>query len=307
MKLSIFQIIFYALFGGGSSNFEFIQTPDGVLLTEKNKNVYFYQIKPKSLAGKYERNNYIHPLYDFDGNELTLDFPDDHPHHRGIFWAWHQVWLSKQRCGNAWLCENFSWDIVNYHYTNKKRKAQLKVTTHWKTPEYDQGISPLVEERVTITSYKQKSDCRIIDFAISLQALHEQVAIGGSENAKGYGGFSARLQLPADIEFLSDKDTITPQPTPVNESKYMAFNATYNQASKKQTIAILIHENTPNYPQPWILRTKGSMQNAVYPGRNLITLPTDEPLILKYRIIYSEKELSKKELNKHHKKYLKTK
>ena len=35
--------------------------------------------------------SYIHPLYGLDGEVLTDDFPEDHLHHRGIFWAWPHV------------------------------------------------------------------------------------------------------------------------------------------------------------------------------------------------------------------------
>ena len=34
---------------------------------------------------------YIHPLYGLDGEVLTDDFPADHLHHRGVFWAWPHV------------------------------------------------------------------------------------------------------------------------------------------------------------------------------------------------------------------------
>jgi hypothetical protein len=37
------------------------------------------------------RSDYIHPLYGLDGQELTKDWPLEHPHHRGIYWAWPEV------------------------------------------------------------------------------------------------------------------------------------------------------------------------------------------------------------------------
>src|SRR6516225_6770465 len=38
-----------------------------------------------------QRSTYIHPLYGLDGEVLTDDFPRDHYHHRGLFWAWPHV------------------------------------------------------------------------------------------------------------------------------------------------------------------------------------------------------------------------
>ncbi|UCF15923.1 MAG: PmoA family protein, partial [Phycisphaerales bacterium] len=73
------------------------ETDQGFLITEGSDNVMVYQRKHKSLDGKYTRANYIHPLYGLDGQVLTEDFPRDHPHHRGVFWAWHQLWLSDMK------------------------------------------------------------------------------------------------------------------------------------------------------------------------------------------------------------------
>ena len=63
------------------------ETDQGFVITEGPEKVMIYQRKHKSLDGKYTRANYIHPLYGLDGEVLTEDFPRDHPHHRGVFWA----------------------------------------------------------------------------------------------------------------------------------------------------------------------------------------------------------------------------
>jgi hypothetical protein len=64
---------------------------------EKGEKVFFYQSEPKNHKGKYERLHYIHPLWAPDGAALTEDFPADHLHHRGVFWAWHQVWIGDKK------------------------------------------------------------------------------------------------------------------------------------------------------------------------------------------------------------------
>lgn len=42
------------------------------------------------------RSDYIHPLYGLNGEVLTRDWSVDHPHHRGIYWAWPEVVARKQ-------------------------------------------------------------------------------------------------------------------------------------------------------------------------------------------------------------------
>src|SRR5689334_7263190 len=79
-----------------------VTTEDGVWVEEGGKRVLFYQRRPKSKDGKYARANYVHPLLDLDGEPITEDFPADHPHPRGIFWAWHQVTIDGKAVGDPW-------------------------------------------------------------------------------------------------------------------------------------------------------------------------------------------------------------
>ncbi|RLA41026.1 MAG: hypothetical protein DRR42_25125, partial [Gammaproteobacteria bacterium] len=63
-----------------------VKAVDGYQIYDGNKPVLFYNSKPNTF-GCYTRANYVHPVMGLDGEEMTDDFPCDHPHHRGIFWA----------------------------------------------------------------------------------------------------------------------------------------------------------------------------------------------------------------------------
>src|SRR5690554_4279744 len=86
----------------------FEKNEEGILLLENNEPRFFYQTATKSLDGKYPRANYIHPLYGLNGEVLTEDFPEDHLHHHGIFWAWHQLFAEGERVGDPWISEGIS-------------------------------------------------------------------------------------------------------------------------------------------------------------------------------------------------------
>jgi methane monooxygenase PmoA-like len=62
--------------------------------------------------------------------------------------------------------------------------------------------------------------------------------------------------------------------------------------SGKSGLTVLTHPSTDGFPQPWILRARGSMQNAVYPGRHPASIPRDRPVILRYRIVLHRGELA---------------
>ena len=43
------------------------------------------------------RGCYIHPLWGLNGEVLTDDFPADHYHHHGVFWAWPHVEIGREK------------------------------------------------------------------------------------------------------------------------------------------------------------------------------------------------------------------
>src|SRR5215210_4707534 len=89
-----------------AQRFTSVKTKEGVELQENGKKILFYQMRPKTIDGKYERAGYVHPLYSLNGNSLTDDMPKDHPYHRGIFWAWHQIVLNNRKLAEGWTSEN---------------------------------------------------------------------------------------------------------------------------------------------------------------------------------------------------------
>lgn len=270
--------------------------PNGVLFSENEKPVLQYQAKPKSKKGDYQRANYIHPLYDLDGNILTEDFPQDHLHHRGIFWAWHQVNVGDIPAGDAWLTKDFEWNVLDLHSKSLANgAAQLTAKVQWRSPKIigDKGIPQVIAiETTRITIYQASDDCRFVDFEILLTAAQPKVKIGGSDDVKGYGGFSLRIKPPADIEFNTAKGLVEPQKTAMNCGDWVDIVGTFGQSKSKSGVAVFVHPTSAGYPQTWILRSKKSMQNPVYPGRVPVPLSQSKPTVLRYRIAVHKQSLS---------------
>ena len=265
------------------------ESKEGILVREGDVPVLFYQRKTKSLEGKYARAHYIHPLYDLNGNVLTEDFPPDHLHHRGIFWAWHQVWIGNQKIGDPWSIENFHWNVREAKIEQgNSGSIVLKTQIFWESPlwvDRDSQLKPLVKEDTAIEIYPTTENRRAIDFTIRLQALESAMRSGGSEDIKGYGGFSTRIRLPKDITFLGKGGMVTPQNTPVIAGSWLDMLASFGSRPHIDGLSLHCHPTTPGYPQPWILRSSGSMQNAVFPGNIAVPLKQDQPLIFRYRLV----------------------
>ena len=154
---------------------------------------------------------------------------------------------------------------------------------------------PFVEERSVTRVHRAEGALRKIDFHQRLTALVDGVEIGGSEDAKGYGGFSFRVVMPPDIRFTGAEGVVTPIENAVSPSPWMDVSGSYG-SSGKSGLTVLTHPSTTGFPQPWILRAKASMQNAVYPGRQPAALPRDRPVILRYRIVLHRGELPPAEI-----------
>ena len=280
-SLALFFI--FGFYAEKKQPFTFIENPQGIELLEAGQKVFFYQKEPKSLDGRYICNNYLHPLYSLEGDILTEEFPADHVFHRGIFWAWHQMYIDNQSIGNGWVMQNISQEVFQVKPGGTKNTARLDLDVHWKSSAWQNG-RPYVHEHTTILVHRTKG-VRKIDFEIRLKALVPGVSLGGADDEKGYGGLCLRIKTPEDLIFTSTNGPVTPQNLQITAGSWMDFSGTFRPDSEKSGITLLSHPTLPNYPPTWILRQTRSMQNVVFPGRYRTEIPMDKPVILRYRLI----------------------
>jgi len=278
----------------------FEKTDEGAWITDEGEKVLFYQAKTKSMNGTYPRADYIHPLYGIDGFELTEDFPEDHLHHRGIFWAWHQIIIGGQHIGDAWECRDFIWDVKQIKLVESKDDAiTFQSEVLWKSNQWTDNagnLIPFMEETSKIKVYKKIYNYRIIDVEVSLLAFEANLKIGGSEDEKGYGGFSVRMKMPEDILFTSSEGEVKPENTQVIAGPWMDISGSLAKDGGKAGIIIMCHPDNPMFPEKWILRKTGSMQNPVYPGRDPVPVSTEMPTILKYRLLVYRGDIDKERI-----------
>lgn len=281
-----------------------VKTHEGVEILENGKKVLFYQQQPKSLNGKYERAGYVHPLYSLHEKILTEDFPEDHPYHRGIFWAWHQIILNNKKIADGWTSENISWQPVQLKIIKKEEFVMVQSDMLWKTTLEADTSKSIAKEHTTITVHKSTGQYRAIDFDIRLAALVDSLKIGGSDDAKGYGGFCIRLKLPADVSFVSNNTAITPMETAVTGGPWMNFSGSFdNETSSKTGVVIFTNPSNPGRQQQWILRKESSMQNVPYPGK-VPAMLSKNGWRLRYRVIIYDTVMSTHQLEKLYQQYI---
>jgi hypothetical protein len=292
MKYTVFFLLMLSL--SGFAQVEMHPGNEGILFTENGRQVMYYQITPKSLNGTYARSNYFHPVWGPGGQVITEDFPEDHLHHRGIFWAWHQVVVDGQNAGDLWELKGISQEVSEVEFIALPGGSGLfKSEIFWSS---ESGVSlgipgAFLKENIAVTIHPRKRDFRRIDFEISLTALRYAVRLGGSEDEKGYSGFSVRLKLADEVEFSGPGGTVEPRVTQVESPGWVNINCMPGSGNQPYGLVILDHRSNPGYPQPWILRRQKSMQNAAFPGRELTEIPQDKPLVLKYSLLVHDGKL----------------
>lgn len=272
---------------GEDAPFQFQEDENGISLTENGDAVFYYRKTPKTLTGEYVCNHYIHPLYALNGDTLTEEFPLDHPYHRGIFWSWHQFYMDTMSLGDEWIMESISHEVAGMKTSTENSAATLDLEVKWSSALLENGKA-FMKENTRIMVHPLQKGIRKIDFEISLQALVPGLSMGGSDDEKGYGGFCARLKQPDDLLFISSNGAVEPKTLQVRAGTWMDFTGTFGSSTGQGGVAICTHPSTPNFPAPWILRQKTSMQNIVFPGRERVEISMDQPTILRYRLIVHE-------------------
>src|SRR5690606_5607695 len=175
--------------------------------------------------------------------------------------------------------------------------STLTTQVTWKSDllTKDDKPVPYLLESSEIIIHPRQSNHRKIDFVIRLEAVSVPVGIGGSEDEKGYSGFSIRMKLPDDVRFSGPDGNVNPTVTAVSSPGYVDVSATFEN-DQPGGVVMMDHPDNPEYPQPWILRAKKGMQNAAYPGRDVVNIVPGHPLVLKYSLITYTGNLSESKI-----------
>jgi hypothetical protein len=262
---------------------EFQEEKEGILLLENGAPRYFYRTSAPNNNSRFARTNYIHPLYGLDGEVLTEDFPEDHPHHHGIFLAWHQLYAEGKRIANPWMNEGIGWKVLNTETTVKGKRAVLSAEIEWIQKATAKAV---VREDLIISFERVMKDVFALSFDIKLTALVDGVAIGGSEDEKGYGGFSVRIKLPEDANFRSRIGKVAPAKLPLQVGPWVDISGHFSSSLNGPSGIIIMGEpgKLPSY-KGWILRDDNSMQNMAFPGPTPLAINKDGSLSLRNQLL----------------------
>jgi hypothetical protein len=252
------------------------------------------------------RGCYLHPVWGVHGEVLTADFPADHFHHHGIFWAWPYVRVN-DRTFDLWEYRNIQQRFVTWlHRETGPVAAVFGVENGWFV-----GDRKVVTERVWFTTYETQPENRTIDCSIVLNAEQAPVTLQGREG-KSYGGLVLRFDVwpRRDAHILvkgrtlrhEGKGLLSEQDLSNTPLAWVGLTSLFPGAPGRSGAAVFIHPSHPDYPPTWLTRSYGP-QCVGWPGIKPHTLEPGRPVDLQYRFWIHGNEPTPDELDQQYNSY----
>lgn len=222
------------------------------------------------------RSNYIHPLYGLKGEMLTRDWSKDHPHHRGIYWAWPEVDFGTRRGDLHALQIVFARPTGRTSDRSTDEFAQLEAENRWM---WGDSI-PIVRELALIRVYRETPHGRVIDLAFRFDALADSVTLARRDTHL-YGGLNIRMQTPRDQKITTHPDSSEVAGGPA----WSDLSGVFTGEASTTGLMVMQHRQNPGYPGEWIQYPNLSWCQPTFPAAGTrYPLKKGEPLFLRYRI-----------------------
>jgi hypothetical protein len=270
--------------GPAASAFKLAVVNDKTLqVTERDKPVLAYNygtITGANVPENDPRRNracYLHPIWGFDGEVLTDDFPKDHYHHHGAFWAWPHVTVDGKEY-DLWTSAGIEQRFVRWlHQEAGPIAAVIGVENGWFV-----GDRQVATERVWIRAYRAGERERSLDLEIYLVPL-VPLSLQGA-GGKSYGGltvrFAVKREADATITVPAGKTTEDLYETPL---EWADLTTQIAGAPNRSGGAVFVHPQHPNYPPTWLTRHYGPLCIG-WPGVHARQYEPGQPHRLPYRI-----------------------
>jgi HEAT repeat protein len=261
-------------------NFKIVDLPEGLM----------DRIASSDQIYAIPRANYIHPVYGPNGEEMTRDWAEDHPHHRGIYWAWPEVdWNGKRGDLHA-LQHVFAYPDGDPVFEENDHTLTMTANQIW-TWEDDTEI---VDETVQITVWETTSVGNFFELKVDLTAREDTVRIA-RRGTDAYGGLNMRLSHTLGNDqvttFIEDTEFTEPRTwghwrgqSPINDEHI--------------GMVVLEHKNNPDYPGEWVTYPDMPWMQPTFPETNTrYTLVPGETLTLQYGFWIHENQLNQQQLD----------
>lgn len=255
-------------------------------ITEAGKPVLGYPYKPVPVPAEFSgaarpdkyavsRGDYLHPLCGLDGTPLTSDWNKDHPHHRGVYWAWPEVQFRGETGDLHALQRVWSRPAGRIETRHGDGWAEIEAENRW---VWEDG-TPIVLETATIRAWRTGAHGRWIDLVLRFEALEEGITLA-RRGSKHYGGLNLRLARIAGMRLLHHAD---PEDAAPRAAWQMAAGL-WPGAAGPASFAVFEKSTNPGYPADYVEYPDLSWFQPAFPRAGTRhALEKTRPLTLRYR------------------------
>ncbi|MDR2440352.1 MAG: PmoA family protein [Planctomycetaceae bacterium] len=256
-------------------NYQILPLPDG----------YLEKIAQQSRKNAVPRSNYIHPLYDLDGEPITNDWTNDHPHHRGIYWAWPEVGYKNELGDLHALQKVFARPTGKIETVIENRQLNLVAENVWKWLDKE----PIVREQVIITVFPRDKNERKINLNFRFESLVDEVTLA-RRATREYGGLNTRMLPLKEFKIGSfygnENENENETTIPKQKQPAWVYYSWKNPKSDGYTELTIFEKTTnPDYPGDLIQYPVLNWFQPAFPKKGTrYILKKDKPLILRYQL-----------------------
>lgn len=258
----------------GAAEFRWEEAGGRLSLTEGGKTVLSYH------RGADRDCCYLHPILTPSGVSLTDDAPADHPHHRGLYWAWPVV-EAQGAAADLWILKGGSHRFVRIARQAAGKRGELTAEHAWMV-----GGREVARDRMELTVHPARGASRMIELTLTVRALGQPVRLAGtSDHNKGYGGLTLRF-APREQTVIRSAEGAVAKDEDHGRHKWAELEAVFQ--GRRAGIRVESDASNPGHPNEWILRHYGLLGEN-YPGTGSVTIEPERPLRLRYRLTVYEK------------------
>ena len=244
----------------------------------------------------------FHPVLTPSGERVTALAPDDHPHHRGLYLAWHDTEfrspIDPGKLGQ--YAPAFGWGITTadfwgwgeyaprenrvIHTTSVKlmgataNQAEIAIENAWMV-----GKRKMLDEH-TITRVSEREGAYVMDFTFTLAPVVEYVL-----HKQSFSGFNFQARKDGESYFTASRGKVElPNPhysvPELNWPPAPWYGYVVNVPNGKVVGAAVI-DHPSNPPSTWHNARNLWMLNPVIAALGPVTIRPGSPLTLRYRVV----------------------
>lgn len=222
------------------------------------------------------RSDYIHPLYGPDGEVLTHDWSKDHPHHRGLYWAWPEVDFGGERGDLHALQRVFARPAGEPRLSREGGVAQIAAVNEWRWEDR----TPIVRETAVLRVHPETPDGRFVDLRLEMTALAGGVTVA-RRGTTLYGGLNTRLSAWKDLQFVRHADPAGAAP----RTAWSGAAGIAEGGTKPVGLVVFEKATNPDYPGDWIEYKNLPWFQPAFPAAGTRrAIGKETPLVLDYRL-----------------------